>query len=92
MKQKLHSFVITVRMDKACPQYVALREARDCIHGDFYCTPFGDGDPENIQGRPHHQVAEGSTPMTPASYERDLTFLLIGIAIGAAMAIGWTWT
>jgi hypothetical protein len=25
-------------------------------------------------------------------FERDLVFMLIGIAVGAAMTIGWTWT
>ena len=29
-------------------------------------------------------------PYTPASIERDLTIFLIGIAVGAALAIGWT--
>jgi hypothetical protein len=48
MKQKLQSFVITVRMDKACPQYVALREVRDCIHGQFHCGRH-DGDPESFK-------------------------------------------
>jgi hypothetical protein len=24
-------------------------------------------------------------------FERDLVFILFGIAIGAAMTIGWTW-
>jgi hypothetical protein len=49
MKQKLHTIVITVRMDKPCPQYVALREVRDCIHGEFYTTPRDDGDPEKFK-------------------------------------------
>ena len=48
MKQKLHSFIITVRMDKPCYKRVALREARNCIHGIFYCTSH-DGDPESFK-------------------------------------------
>lgn len=30
--------------------------------------------------------------LTPTSLERDITFFLIGIAVGAALAIGWTFT
>ena len=48
MKQKLHSFVITVRMDKPCYKRVALREARDCIHGTFYCGQR-DSNPDSFQ-------------------------------------------
>lgn len=29
--------------------------------------------------------------MMRGSYERDLVFILIGIAVGAAMTVGWTW-
>ena len=30
--------------------------------------------------------------MTLTPFERDLGFILIGIAIGAAMTVDWTWT
>lgn len=49
MKQKLHSFVITIRTDKPCNKSVALREVRDCIHGDFYCSPRDDDDPDGFK-------------------------------------------
>jgi hypothetical protein len=29
--------------------------------------------------------------MRPASFERDITILLIGILVGSLMTIGWTW-
>lgn len=29
-------------------------------------------------------------PSTPASIERDVVIFLVGIAVGAALAIGWT--
>lgn len=45
MKQRVHQFVITVTMNKKCLRRVALREVRDCIHGDFYCSELDDGDP-----------------------------------------------
>jgi hypothetical protein len=43
--KRIHQFVITVTMDKKCLRRVALREVRDAIHGDFYCTELEDGDP-----------------------------------------------
>lgn len=42
---KVHTFSITIRTDKACSRKVALREVKDCIHGEFYCTELDDGDP-----------------------------------------------
>lgn len=44
-KQRVHQFVITVTMDKKCLRRTALREVRDSIHGEFYCSEFEDGDP-----------------------------------------------
>lgn len=44
-RQRRHSFVITATFDKPCGRNTALREMRDCIHGDFYCTEYFDGDP-----------------------------------------------
>ena len=42
---RIHQFVITVTMDKKCLSRTALREVRDSIHGNFYCTELEDGDP-----------------------------------------------
>ena len=44
-------------------------------------------DPENAAGKQR----EGVEQMNLAPFERDLVFMLIGIAIGSAMTIGWTW-
>lgn len=45
MKKRIHQFVITVTMDRKCLRRVALREVRDNVHGDFYCTELEDNDP-----------------------------------------------
>jgi hypothetical protein len=37
-KARTHTLKITVTFDKACTPAHAAREARDCIHGEFY--PF----------------------------------------------------
>lgn len=48
---KTHTFKITVTMDKGCRVATALREVRDCIHGEFYCTALEDKDPEAFKVR-----------------------------------------
>lgn len=40
--EKIHTLTITVRMDKRCSKRIALREVRDCIHGEFYCGGYAD--------------------------------------------------
>lgn len=32
-------------MDKKCTRSTALREVRDCVYGDFFCTELEDSDP-----------------------------------------------
>jgi hypothetical protein len=32
-------------MDKPCTEALALREVKDCIHGNFYTTPMEDHEP-----------------------------------------------
>lgn len=44
-KQRIHTFTVTIRMDKPCTEAVALREVKDCIHGNFYTTPMDDHEP-----------------------------------------------
>lgn len=48
-KEHTHTFVITVRMNKACTARVALRAAQDNIHGDFYPSTMNDGDPDKMK-------------------------------------------
>lgn len=45
MKRRKHTFRLAVTFDKPCTLTHAAREARDCIHGKFYPTQKGDGDP-----------------------------------------------
>lgn len=46
--EKVHTFTIKIRFDKRCNKRIALREVRDCIHGEFYCGGWGD-DPETFK-------------------------------------------
>lgn len=45
MKQRRHTFTITVVFDKPCTITHALREVRDTIHGEFYPTQRDDSEP-----------------------------------------------
>lgn len=45
MKQRKHTFTVTVTFDKACTTSHALREVRDTIHGEFYPTQLSDDQP-----------------------------------------------
>lgn len=58
-KTKTHRFVLTITTNRACTRQVALREARDNIHGLHYCTELEDGEPETFRIRsirPHKAV------------------------------------
>lgn len=49
VKKRTHQFILTITTNKACTSKVALREARDTIHGEHYCTVIEDDDPEKIK-------------------------------------------
>lgn len=51
MKQRRHTFTVTVTFDRACTRATALREARDNIHGQHYCAPYEDKDPDEFRIR-----------------------------------------
>lgn len=59
MKTKTHSFVVTIRTDRECTRATALRELRDTIHGEHYCSALEDGDPEAF-------TIKSFRPLTPA--------------------------
>ena len=44
-KQKSHYLVVKVSFDKPCTRQLAIREARDTIHGTFYTTQLEDSEP-----------------------------------------------
>jgi hypothetical protein len=48
-KARVHRFVLTVTMDQKCTRKTALREVRDNIHGQHYCTTYQDDDPESFR-------------------------------------------
>lgn len=35
-KQRIHKVVVTLRFDRPCTARHATKEARDCIHGEFF--------------------------------------------------------
>lgn len=45
-RTKRHQLVITISTDKPCTKAVALRELRECIHGEFYMAQLSDREPE----------------------------------------------
>lgn len=54
MKRKFprtYTFQLTVTFNKGCRAAVALREVRDNIHGEHYCTKFEDSDPGTFRIR-----------------------------------------
>lgn len=53
---KTHTFKIIVTMDKGCRVATALREVRDNIHGDFYCTEYEPHDPGQFRVRSIHRL------------------------------------
>lgn len=42
---RTYTFKLTVSFNKGCRAAVALREVRDNIHGEHYCTEYDDNDP-----------------------------------------------
>lgn len=50
-KSRTHHLIVTITMDRKCSRATALREARDNIHGQHYCTPYEDKDPEEFRIR-----------------------------------------
>jgi len=50
-KSKTHKFVVTISTNRACTRKVALREIRDNVHGQHYCTELDDGEPETFRIR-----------------------------------------
>lgn len=50
-KQRSHTVLVTVSFDKACTRAVALRELKDTIHGNEYCTQFEDSEPGEYRVR-----------------------------------------
>jgi hypothetical protein len=51
MKQRTHTFKITVVFDKNCTASHALREVADTIHGEFYPTQREDDEPGSYRVR-----------------------------------------
>lgn len=45
MKSKMHTVLVTVSFDKPCSRKIALRELKDTIHGNEYCTQFDESEP-----------------------------------------------
>lgn len=45
LKKRVHRFVLALTFDKPCDAEVALREAKDTIHGEHYTTVLEDGEP-----------------------------------------------
>ena len=56
-KQHTHEIIIRLRFNKPCTRKVALREARENIHGDFYPYPREDDEPDRmkVKGFRHHR-------------------------------------
>lgn len=44
-----HTMTIVVRFDRPCSREHAIRETRDCIHGEFYPTQRSDRDPGSFR-------------------------------------------
>ena len=44
-KQRTHTALVKVTFDKPCSRKLALRELKDTIHGNEYCTQFDDSEP-----------------------------------------------
>lgn len=58
-KQRTHRFVLTITMDKPCSAKLALREARDTIYGQHYCTQFNDHEPGEFRVRSIRRATKG---------------------------------
>lgn len=58
-KSRTHSFIVTITTDKQCPRKVALREIRDVIYGQHYCTPYEDDEPEEFRIRSVRSAPQG---------------------------------
>lgn len=50
-KSRTHRVIVTITMNRKCSRAVALREAKDNIHGQHYCTPYYDRDPDEFRIR-----------------------------------------
>lgn len=42
---RTHTVLVNVTFNKKCSRQIALRELRDTIHGNNYCTQFDDREP-----------------------------------------------
>lgn len=51
MKSRTHTVMVTVTFDKPCTRRIALRELKDTIHGNEYCTQFEDSEPGEYRVR-----------------------------------------
>lgn len=58
-KQRIHKFTVTVTFNKKCLRRIALREVRDTIHGEHYCTELEDGDPATFRIRSISNAVKG---------------------------------
>lgn len=50
-KSRSHLVLMRVTFDKPCTAAHAVREAKDCIHGEFYPTSLREGDPGTMTVR-----------------------------------------
>lgn len=48
---RTYTFKLTVTFNKGCRAALALREVRDNIHGEFYCTELERSDPSTFRIR-----------------------------------------
>jgi hypothetical protein len=46
-----HSFIVTLRFNRKCSRKIALREARDNICGQHYCTVYDGREPDEFRIR-----------------------------------------
>ncbi|RRY03857.1 hypothetical protein [Brucella anthropi] len=60
MKKRTHEFVIRLTFDKACSPSVALKGARNCIHGTHYTIAWDDGDPEILKVKTLKHIPKGN--------------------------------
>lgn len=57
-KQRTHTFSVTIRTDKPCTEALALREIKDCIHGNFYTTQMEEHEPGEFVIKNFKRVAK----------------------------------
>lgn len=50
-EKRVHKFTVTVTFNKKVLRRVALREVRDNIHGEHYCTELEADDPSTFRIR-----------------------------------------